>query len=76
LNIYCKHLNKELEMTDTTLFRAMGVLQLLIAFINFYVANQAAAGLGVLNIAVAAMLTMTGVFCTIVGCKMFGWLDK
>ena len=64
-------------MTDTAIFHAMGVLQLLIAFINFYVANQAAAaGLGVLNIAVAALLTMTGVFCTIVGCKMFGWLDK
>ena len=63
-------------MTDTTLFRAMGVLQLLIAFINFYVANQSlTAGTDVLNIAVAAALTMTGVFCTVVGCKMFGWLN-
>lgn len=64
-------------MTDTAIFRAMGVLQLLIAFINFYVANQAlTAGTDALNIAVAALLTMTGVFCTVVGCKMFGWLDK
>jgi len=64
-------------MTDTAIFRVMGVLQLLIAFINFYVANQAlTAGTDVLNIAVAAVLTMTGVFCTVVGCKMFGWLDK
>jgi hypothetical protein len=63
-------------MTDTKIFRVMGVLQLLIAFINFYVANQAAAaGTDVLNIAVAAMLTMTGVFCTVVGCKLFGWLN-
>jgi hypothetical protein len=62
-------------MTDTAIFRAMGVLQLLIAFINFYVANQAlTVGTDVLNIAVAAALTMTGVFCTVVGAKMFGWL--
>lgn len=63
-------------MTDTKFFKAMGVLQLLIAFINFYVANQSlTAGTDALNIAVAAVLTMTGVFCTIVGCKLFGWLD-
>ncbi len=63
-------------MTDTTIFRVMGALQLLIAFINFYVANQAlTAGTGALNIAVAAALTMTGVFCTVVGAKMFGWIN-
>ncbi len=64
-------------MTDTTIFRVMGALQLLIAFINFYVANQAAtAGTGALNMAVAALLTMTGVFCTVAGAKLFGWLDN
>jgi hypothetical protein len=63
-------------MTDTKIFRVMGVLQLLIAFVNFYVANQAlTAGTDTLNIAVAAMLTMTGVFCTVVGAKLFGWLN-
>ncbi len=64
-------------MTDTTIFRVMGALQLLIAFINFYVANQAlAAGTDALNIAVAALLTMTGVFFTVAGAKLFGWLDN
>ncbi len=63
-------------MNDTAIFRVMGVFQLLIAFINFYVAQQAlTAGTDVLNVAVAVILTMTGVFCTVVGCKLFGWLD-
>lgn len=63
-------------MKDTAIFKLMGALQFMIAFINFYVANQAAQELGILNLSVAAVCTLAGVFCTIVGCKMFGWLDN
>lgn len=63
-------------MTDTKFFKVMGALQFMIAFINFYVAIQAAHELSTLNIAVAAVCTMAGVFCTVVGAKLFGWLDN
>ena len=53
----------------------MGVLQLLIAFINFYVAFGAVSTLGVLNIAVGVICTMAGVFCTVLAAKLFGALD-
>lgn len=62
-------------MSDTKFFRMMGVLQLLIAFINFYVAFGAMSTLGVLNIAVGAVCTMAGVFCTVLSLKLFGALD-
>lgn len=63
-------------MKDTNFFRVMGVLQLLIAFINFYVAMSVVkSDLGLLNLAVAAVCTMGGVFCTVVGAKLMGALD-
>ncbi len=58
-------------MTDRNFFRMMGVLQLLIGFINFYVAGQSWSQLSTLNLAVGAICAMAGVFCTIVGVKMF-----
>lgn len=63
-------------MTDTKFYKLMGALQIMIAFINFYVANQAATAGGALGFATAALCTVAGVFCTVVGCKMFGWLDN
>jgi hypothetical protein len=65
-------------MTDTKFYKMMGVLQLLIAFINFYVAYVAFGALNtlaVLNIAVAVICTMAGVFCTVLAAKLFGALD-
>jgi hypothetical protein len=62
-------------MTDTKFYKMMGVLQLLIAFINFYVAFGALNTLAVLNIAVAVICTMAGVFCTVLAAKLFGALD-
>lgn len=61
-------------MIDSKMFKLIGALQFLIAFINFYVANQSAGQLGTLNLAVAALCTMTGVFCTVVGAKLMGLL--
>lgn len=63
-------------MKDTAIFKVMGALQFMIAFINFYVAQQAAQELSTLNLAMAAICTLAGVFCTVAGCKMFGWLDN
>jgi len=62
-------------MSDTKFYKMMGVLQLLIAFINFYVAFGALNTLAVLNIAVAVICTMAGVFCTVLAAKLFGALD-
>ena len=62
-------------MQDTKFFKMMGVLQLLIAFINFYVAFGALNTLAVLNIAVAVICTMAGVFSTVLAAKLFGALD-
>jgi len=62
-------------MKDTNFFRVMAVLQLFIAFINFYVANSAAREGTVLAIAMAAICTMAGVFCTVTAAKMWGALD-
>ena len=62
-------------MTDTKFFRVMAVLQLFIAFINFYVANSAAREGTVLAIAMGAICTMAGVFCTVTAAKMWGALD-
>lgn len=62
-------------MTDTKFFKMMGVLQLLIAFINFYVAFSAMSTLGVLNIAVGTVCVIAGVFCTVVAAKLLGALD-
>jgi hypothetical protein len=62
-------------MQDTKFFKMMGVLQLLIAFINFYVAFGAMSTLGMLNIAVGVICTMAGVFCTVLAAKLFGALD-
>ncbi len=62
-------------MTDTTLFRVMGVLQLLIAFINFYVALQAAKDGSVFGLAMAALCVSIGVITTVLGAKMMGVID-
>jgi hypothetical protein len=63
-------------MTDTKFYKVMGALQIMIAFINFYVANQAAATGATLGYAVAALCTVAGVFTTVLGAKMMGILDK
>lgn len=61
---------------DTKFFKLMGVLQLLIAFINFYVAMDVVhSSLAMFNIAIAAVCTMAGVFCTVAGAKLMGALD-
>jgi hypothetical protein len=62
-------------MTDTKFYKVMGALQIMIAFINFYVANQAAAASGALGYAVAALCTIAGVFTTVLGAKILGVLD-
>ncbi len=62
-------------MKDTNFFKMMGVLQLLIAFINFYVAFSAMSTLGMLNIAVGVICTMAGVLCTVIAAKLIGVID-
>jgi hypothetical protein len=63
-------------MKDRNFFRVMGVLQLLIAFINFYVAMSVVkSDLGLLNLAVAALCVTAGVFCCVSALKMWGALD-
>lgn len=62
-------------MTDTKFYRVMGALQIMIAFINFYVANQAAQAGGTLGFATAALCTIAGVFTTVIGAKMIGVID-
>ena len=63
-------------MKDTNFFRVMGVLQILIAFINFYVAlTVVQGGLGVFNLATGAVCVIAGVFCTVVGAKLMGVLE-
>jgi hypothetical protein len=62
-------------MTDTKFYKVMGALQIMIAFINFYVANQAAATGATLGYAVAALCTVGGVFCTVLGAKMIGAIE-
>lgn len=63
-------------MTDTKFYKMMGALQLMIAFINFYVAMSVVqAGTGLLNIAVGTVCTMAGVFCTVIGGKLIGVLN-
>ena len=63
-------------MKDTNFFRVMGALQILIAFINFYVAlNVVQSGLGVLNLAMGSVCVIAGVFCTVIGAKLMGVLD-
>lgn len=62
-------------MSDTNFFRAMGVLQLLIAFVNFYVAMSAAREGTVLAIATAALCTIAGVVCTVAAARLWGVLD-
>lgn len=61
-------------MSDTNFFRVMGVLQLLIAFINFYVANSAVREGTVLAISTAALCTIAGVICTVVAGRLMGIL--
>lgn len=64
-------------MKDTNFFRVMGALQILIAFINFYVAlNVVQSGLGVLNLALGSICVVAGVFCTVIGAKLMGVLDQ
>jgi len=53
----------------------MGVFQILIGFINFYVAFGALNNLAVINVAVAALCTTAGVLCTVIGAKIMGALD-
>ena len=62
-------------MTDTKFYKVMGVFQILIGFINFYVAFGALNNLAVINVAVAALCTTAGVFCTVIGAKIMGALD-
>ncbi len=62
-------------MTDTKFYKIMGALQIMIAFINFYVAQQAAAGGGALGYATAALCTVAGVFTTVIGAKMIGIIN-
>ena len=62
-------------MQDKNFFRMMGVLQLLIAFINFYVAITVLGDLSVFTASLAALCTMGGVFCTVVGAKLLGAID-
>ena len=62
-------------MKDTNFFKMMGVLQLLIAFINFYVAITVFSELNWLNAAMGTVCTMCGVFCTVVAAKLMGALD-
>ena len=62
-------------MQDRNFYRAMGIFQILIGFINFYVAFGAASDFSVLNIAVAALCTTAGVFCTVIGAKIMGVLE-
>lgn len=63
-------------MTDTKFYKLMGALQFMIAFINFYVANQAATTGTTLGYATAALCTIAGVFCTVLAAKLVGLLDK
>lgn len=62
-------------MKDTNFFRAMGIFQILIGFINFYVAFGALNNLAVINVAVAALCVTAGVFCTVIGAKLIGVLE-
>ncbi len=62
-------------MSDTKFYRVMGALQIMIAFINFYVAQQAAAGGGALGYATAALCVSIGVITTVLGAKMMGVID-
>ena len=62
-------------MTDTKFYKVMGVFQILIGFINFYVAFGALNNLAVINVAVAALCTTAGVFCTVIGAKLMGVLE-
>ena len=62
-------------MKDTNFFRVMAVLQLFIAFINFYVANSAAREGTVLAVSMGVICTMAGVFCCVTALKMWGALD-
>ena len=62
-------------MTDTKFYKVMGALQIMIAFINFYVANQAAQAGGALGFATAALCMVAGVFTTVLGAKMIGVIN-
>jgi len=62
-------------MKDTNFFKMMGVLQLLIAFINFYVAAETMRVGTVLAISMGVICTMAGVFCTVAAAKLWGALD-
>ena len=62
-------------MTDTKFYKVMGVFQILIGFINFYVAFGAMNNLAIINVAVAALCTTAGVFCTVIGAKIMGVLE-
>ncbi len=62
-------------MTDAKFFRVMAALQLLIAFINFYVAIDVAPQLTLLSTGIAMLCTAAGVFCTVTAAKLLGFLD-
>ncbi len=62
-------------MTDTKFFKVMGVLEILIAWINFYVAFQAANDGTAFGLAAAAVCVSVGVINTVLGAKMIGIID-
>jgi len=62
-------------MSDTKFFKMIGALEILIAWINFYVAFQAAQAGTALGFATAALCVGVGVITTVFGAKMIGVLN-
>ncbi len=62
-------------MSDTKFFKMIGALEILIAWINFYVALQAAKDGSTFGLAIAALCVSIGVITTVLGAKMMGVID-
>ncbi len=62
-------------MKDQNFFRLMGLLQLFIGFINFYVAGSALKEGSVLAISLAALCCLAAVVSTVAAAKLIGILD-
>lgn len=61
-------------MSDTNFFRLIGLVQLLISGICFYVAAEVLQVPSVMNLALSAMCTVTGVITTVIAGRLMGLL--